>query len=186
MIREFSVTIHSAQPGAGHAWILTPSHRQDIRAHWFLPGTRIEIHASPAPGFAFSHWTIFDSTENRFFTDRRPTTALIVWGHLTIQAHFVRLLPPPPPRPPIIIHPRPPVPPPRPPVPPPPRPQPRPPIPPRPPVPPRPPIRPIPPGPAPIPPRPPAPRPPIFPVPPIAPISAPLGEAPEISQFDNM
>ncbi|MCL2197587.1 MAG: hypothetical protein FWB80_01560 [Defluviitaleaceae bacterium] len=107
-IREVSVTISVAQPGMGQAWILTASHRPHLLGHWFIPGTRVEIFASPAPGFAFSHWAFINPTTGRFTTDRRQSMALTVWGHLAIQAHFVRRAPVPP-RPPVAPPARPPV-----------------------------------------------------------------------------
>ena len=175
--REVSVTIRVVEPAMGHAWILTRSHHPNLPGHWFVPGTRVEIAASPAPGFVFSHWTFINPQTGRFFTDRREVMAFTVHGHLVIQAHFSRRLPAP--RPPIITRPpRPPIPPPRPLAPRPPFHPPRPPAPPprppvtRPPVPlPSPPVPPPrPPAPSPRPPVPP-PRPPVFPVP----LPMPLG-----------
>ncbi|MCL2499344.1 MAG: hypothetical protein FWE90_03290 [Defluviitaleaceae bacterium] len=147
-MREVPVTITAAEPGRGHAWILTPSQRPWMQGHWFVPGTRIEIFASPAPGFAFSHWTFINPFTGRSFSDVREAMVITVWGELNILAYFVARRPIPPPRPPIIG--RPPIPP-GPPF-----------IPPRPPGPPRPPIRPVPPI---LPPRPPVPppRPPFNP-----------------------
>ncbi|MCL2356133.1 MAG: hypothetical protein FWC70_03080 [Defluviitaleaceae bacterium] len=172
-MREFSVMVVSAQPAAGHAQILTPARRNDLRGNWYLLGTRIEIHATPNPGFAFSHWTIFNASANSFFTDRRPTMTLVVRGHIRIQAHFVRLAPPPPPPHPHPPHPWPPHPhpphphPQHPPMPP----SPRPPHPPHPPSP-RPPHPPMPPTPR--PPHPPSPRPPHPPSPHPMPTPRPL------------
>jgi|GEM_PF-3458400 len=162
-IRAFSVSIGTVDSTRGHAWILTPSQRPDLRGHWFAPGTRVEIFASPAPGNIFTHWTLTNLSTGNVTRVARDFIAFNIRGHMAIEAHFsprlpVRPVPPIAPLPP--IRPVPPI-------------APRPPIRPMPPIAPRPPVRPVPP----IAPRPPvrpvppiAPQPPVRPVPPIAPL----------------
>ena len=151
-MREVSVTIRSANPSMGNAWILTPSQRPNLHGHWFVPGSRVHIFASPAPGFVFSHWTFHNLSSGNVTVSRTGNTVFIVHGPTAITAHFSPLRPPP--RPPVPrppVRPRPPVHPPRPPV------RPRPPAhPPRPPVQAVPPIHVFPPS-----------HPPVRPVPPI-------------------
>ena len=159
VMREFSVSLGTADSTRGHAWILTPSQRPELEGHWYTPGTRVEIFASPAPGNIFTHWTLTNLSTGNVTTDRREVMAFTLRGHMAIEAHFSPR-PPARPVPPIGRPPthRPPV-----------RPVPpahRPPVRPVPPIggqpTPRPPVRPVPPiG------GQPAPRPPVTPVPPI-------------------
>ena len=113
IMKEFSVTIGTANSSRGYAWILTVSQRPDLQGHWFAPGTRVEIFASPAPGFIFSHWTFTNLSTGNVTSDRREIMTFIVRGHTAIVAHFspaprppVRPVPPigtlpPTPRPPV-------------------------------------------------------------------------------------
>jgi len=135
VVRDFFVSIGTVNPTRGFAWVLTPSHRPGQLGNWFAPNTRVEIAASPSPGFVFSHWTLINLSTGNIATDRRAALAFAIRGHMVIEAHFLQqqpVRPPVPPRPP--VRPVPPI-----------APAPRPPV--RPPsgVMPRPPVRPVPP-----------------------------------------
>ena len=128
-MREFSVSIGTAESFWGNAWILTPSQRPDLQGHWFAAGTRIEIAASPAPGHFFTHWTFNNLSTGNITTDTREVMAFTIHGNTIVLAHFSSrshvhpvppigrppIAPPPrhphPPRPPHPPHPHPPRPP---------------------------------------------------------------------------
>ena len=119
-MREFSVSIGTADSFMGNAWILTPSQRPDLQGHWFAPGTRVEIFASPAPGHVFTHWTFNNLSTGNITTDTREVMVFTVLGNTIVLAHFSPFLPvhpiPPIGRPPVHRPPVAPVPPHRPPV----------------------------------------------------------------------
>ena len=102
VLNLFSVSIGTANPAMGHAWILTPSQRPNVQGHWFAPRSRVEIFASPAPGFVFSHWTFTNHTTGNITVAHQAVMAFIVWGHTVVTAHFAPIpRPRPPVRPPI-------------------------------------------------------------------------------------
>ena len=87
-MREFSVSIGTIDSFTGNAWILTPSQRPELQGHWFVPGTRIEIFASPAPGYVFTHWTLNNLSTGNIVNDAREIMELTVRGNTIIVAHF--------------------------------------------------------------------------------------------------
>ena len=92
-MRQFSVSIGTADSAIGYAWILTPSQRSDLEGHWFTPGTRVEIFASPATGYVFTHWTFTNLSTGTVTNDKREIMAFTIRGHMIIEAHFARQSP---------------------------------------------------------------------------------------------